>query len=143
MSEVLLDLVSCLADVLICTTKNKPLPTGGGHKPQIKFNETSYNFADIPSKALASHRFVFTNTGIVPLVINSVSASWACAVYTYTKEAVMPGKTGTINVTFNAMAVGSFTKLVTVNTNARQVSLMVTGNVVETSAKFLAANNNK
>jgi hypothetical protein len=134
MAEILFDLVSGLADVLMLATKNKPLPTGGEHKPQIKFEETTFTFVNIAQSNLVTHQFEFTNTGAAPLVIISVSTSWGCAVHTYTKDAVMPGKTGVINVTFNAMAVGSFSKSVTVNTNARQVVLIVTGNVVEASA---------
>ena len=47
----------------------------------------------------------------------------------------MPGKTGTIEVVYNAANPGNFTKSVTVRSNGGEVSLTIRGNVVEKQAE--------
>ncbi len=63
--------------------------------------------------------FSFTNTGKVPLILNDVKASCGCTTPEWTKEPVLPGKNGTIRVTFNPKnRPGSFSKTIQVNSNA-------------------------
>ncbi len=76
--------------------------------------------------------FTFTNTSMVPLLINSVSTSCGCTVADYPKEPVLPGKTAVISATFNAAAAGPFQKSVLVSTNATEgrSTLILKGEVV-------------
>jgi len=64
--------------------------------------------------------FTFTNTGNAPLIISEVKTSCGCTVPTYSKEAIMPGKDGEIKISYDTKKVGSFTKTITVLSNANQ-----------------------
>ena len=68
----------------------------------IKFDKTTMDLGKFPeSNPVQKCTFTFTNTGNAPLIINQAIASCGCTVPEYTKEPVAPGKTGTINVTYN------------------------------------------
>ena len=69
----------------------------------IKFDKTEHNFgAFSQDKGTVSTVFTFTNVGTAPLVIHQAVASCGCTVPEYSQEAVMPGKTGSIKVTYDA-----------------------------------------
>ena len=59
--------------------------------------------------------------GEQPLVINQAVASCGCTVPKYTKEPILPGKSGEIEVTYNGAgkALGHFKKSITVRTNGK------------------------
>ncbi len=56
--------------------------------------------------------FTFTNTSNEDVVIETVTPGCGCTKSDYTKEPIKPGKAGTIIATYNAAAVGNFTKKV-------------------------------
>lgn len=56
--------------------------------------------------------FTFTNTSTEDLLIETVTPGCGCTKSDYTKEPIKPGKTGSITATYNAAAVGNFTKKV-------------------------------
>lgn len=86
----------------------------------ISFDKTSHNFGTFKEEVVQKTVFTFKNTGNQPLVINQVLTSCGCTASNYTKEPVAPGKTGTIEVTYNGKnkMAGHMTKLITVNSNA-------------------------
>ena len=65
--------------------------------------------------------FTFTNTGNAPLVINQATASCGCTATDYTQEPILPGKKGTINITYNGSGKypGPFRKTITIRSNAK------------------------
>jgi hypothetical protein len=134
MKKLLLTLSFALISVF---AMNAQVSNGGTSTdgPQIKFRETTFDFGNITRNVPVTHEFTFTNTGNAPLIINSATASCGCTVPDYTKEPIMPGKTGVIKVTFNAASPGNFTKSVTVSSNAGQSSLTIKGNVVEPASE--------
>ena len=68
----------------------------------IKFEKTTHDFGTFPEeKPIVSYTFKFTNVGDAPLVIHQAVASCGCTVPEYTQEPVLPGKTGTIKITYN------------------------------------------
>ena len=68
----------------------------------IKFDKTTHNFGTFSeNNPVVSCTFTFTNVGDAPLVIHQAVASCGCTVPEYTQEPVMPGKTGTIKITYN------------------------------------------
>ena len=81
--------------------KTQETPKNG---PKITFNELEHNY------------------GNEPLILTGVRASCGCTTPTWTKEPIMPGKTGTIKVRYNTNNVGSFTKTITVTSNAVNAS---------------------
>lgn len=73
-----------------------------------------------------THTFKFKNEGVLPLVITKVTASCGCTQPEYTKEPVAPGKTGEIKVTFNPSGNAPFTKTISVFSNGKTGSYVLT-----------------
>ena len=87
----------------------------------IKFEKSSHNFGTFKEKDAQTHVFKFTNTGDEPLVVQQVFTSCGCVARSFTKEPVLPGKSGEIKVTYNGKGKmpGKFSKVITVRTNAK------------------------
>ncbi len=97
-----------------------------------KFDKINHDFGFIAIGYEYKHTFTFTNTGTEKLVFTSVKGSCSCTVPEYTKEAVEPGKTGTITVKFTpGMPLGEQTKYVTVTANTKRkiAVISVTGTI--------------
>ena len=89
---------------------------------EIKFDKLSIDLGTFPeTQPIQKCSFEFTNVGDAPLIINQASASCGCTVATFTKEPVMPGKKGKVEVTYNGKKffAGKFKKTITVRTNAK------------------------
>lgn len=103
-------------------------------KAEIKFDKTTHNFGEFSeSNPKVTYTFTFTNVGDGPLVIHQAVASCGCTVPEYTQEPVLPGKTGTIKVTYNGEGryPGHFKKSITLRTNAttEMVRLFIEGDM--------------
>lgn len=85
--------------------------------PAFKFSEETFDLGQIPQGVPASHVYTFENTGKEPLVLSQATASCGCTTPEWTKEPVLPGKTGTVKVTYNAAKEGAFNKTVTLLSN--------------------------
>jgi hypothetical protein len=85
---------------------------------KMELKKTSHDFGNIKEGTQATVEFHFTNTGKVPLVLNSVRASCGCTTPKWTREPVAPGETGTITAIYNSKGrPGNFTKTITVKHN--------------------------
>jgi hypothetical protein len=104
---------------------------------EFKFTEETHDFGKIPQGKPVTYEFKFVNTGDSPLIISNVEATCGCTVPTYSNTPVQKGETGVITATFNALAVGSFTKTITVKSNAKTPVkyLYIKGEVVSTSSR--------
>lgn len=103
-------------------------------QPQIEFQESNHNFGEVVEGDQAVHEFTFTNSGDQPLVISRVSASCGCTTPFWTKEPVMPGKTGVIKASYNSQGrPGNFRKSITIVSNASTPSsvVFIQGNVIK------------
>lgn len=107
----------------------------GKGKADIKFDKLTHDFGTFPeSEGVVSCVFTFTNTGDGPLVIHQAMATCGCTVPEYTEEPVLPGKTGTLKVTYNGVGryPGHFRKAINVRTNAENgelIRLYIEGNM--------------
>ena len=127
----LLSLFVSMAFTMINAQETKTLeqPLNG---PKISFSEQEHNYGTIQKGGDGNCEFVFTNEGNEPLILSNVKASCGCTTPSWTKEPIMPGKTGTIKVRYNTNNVGSFTKTITVTSNAidsPRVTLKIKGKV--------------
>jgi hypothetical protein len=98
----------------------------------IKFEKTTHDFGTVKEEGSITYEFKFTNTGTVPLVISNVRASCGCTTPGWTKEAILPGKTGVVTAQYNTVnRPGAFNKnlTVTANTEPAMTMLYITGNV--------------
>jgi hypothetical protein len=95
---------------------------------EIKFEKMDHLFGKISEDAgPAVHVFNFANIGKVPLVISSANASCGCTTPEWTKEPVLPGKSGFIKVSYDPKnRPGSFTKTVTVYANVPNSTRVLT-----------------
>ncbi|GAB3505780.1 hypothetical protein GCM10027341_37930 [Spirosoma knui] len=114
---------------------------GYAQKGVMKFSEETHDFGKIEQGKPVTHVFTFKNTGTDPVIINDAQASCGCTKPSWTREPVLPGKTGTVSATFNAAAGGQFTKTVTVTSNAEagQTVLYLKGEVVSQKQAETAA----
>ena len=112
-----------------------PAPQTASTGPQatIRFKEAenTHDFGAIPQGTPVTYNFVFTNTGKAPLVLSNAAPSCGCTVPEWPKEAIAPGKSGIIKVTYNAANLNTFDKIVTVASNASnaEVVLHIKGDV--------------
>jgi len=115
------------------TAKTEIKTTAKG--PVAKFDKTEFDFPDLTQNSPGTASFTLTNDGNEPLIISSATASCGCTNLTYSKDPILPAKSITISVTYNAAAVGNFIKSVTVRTNASEqpVILQIKGKVVAKS----------
>ncbi len=87
-------------------------------KTIIEFAETRFDFGTITEGQKVRHRFKFTNSGPVPLVIAKAEGSCGCTIPTYPKEPIPPGGVGHIDVEFDSSGrLGKNSKTVTVSAN--------------------------
>jgi hypothetical protein len=100
----------------------------------MAFESMEHDFGKIKEDAgPANFNFNFKNTGKVPLVISTVSASCGCTTPEWSKEPVLPGKSGFVKVSYNPMGrPGSFNKTITIVANIPNGSqvLKISGEVM-------------
>jgi len=104
-------------------------------KPQIVFENLEHDFGTFKeSDGIQVATFKYINQGTVPLVITNVRASCGCTVPQWTKEPVIPGGRGEIQVSYDPRnRPGAFNKTVMVSSNAQNSMLIlrITGQVEE------------
>ena len=90
-----------------------------GKAPKAVFTKDVHDFGKVEESAgTVTCEFAFKNEGTAPLIIQRVQTTCGCTTPDYTKEPVLPGKTGTIKVTYSTTGrPGIFSKEVTVFTN--------------------------
>ncbi|WP_071843687.1 DUF1573 domain-containing protein [Hymenobacter sp. DG25A] len=94
--------------------------------PLIQFEEMKYDFGVIKQGDIVDHTFKFKNTGTAPLVISNIGVSCGCTTPDWTREPIMPGKTGTITAKFNSMGkMGMQNKVLTIESNSTAGNTMV------------------
>ncbi len=98
----------------------------------VTVDNQNFDFGKIKQGVPATHRFMFTNTGKVPVVITNAQPSCGCTSPNWTKEPILPGGQGFVDATYNAAAAGAFTKSITVtaNTETGTIVLIIKGEVV-------------
>lgn len=118
---------------------------GYAQKGVMKFKKETHDFGKVEQGKPVTHVFEFTNTGTDPVVIADAVASCGCTKPTFSREPIMPGKTGSISATYNAAAMGGFNKSVTVTSNAEtpSVVLYLKGEVVSKEALAAAKKSTK
>lgn len=103
----------------------------------IGFKAVKYSFGQVPQSVPVTTSFTFTNTSDKPVIIETATAECGCTTPEYPKTPILKGKTGEIKVTYNAAALGRFTKNVHVKVAGVQqpVQLTIDGEVVAPPAK--------
>ena len=113
-------------------------PNDTANVPVMKFEESTFNFNDVPQGSKVSHEYKFKNTGKSPLVISNVLVTCGCTVPEWPKSPIAPGKSGIIRVFFNSTGkFGIQNKTITIlaNTKYGRETVVFTANVVGNTAK--------
>lgn len=107
-------------------------------QPRFTSNTEMHSFGQIEWKHPVTTQYTITNTGDQPLVLTEVEPDCACSIAQWTKTPIAPGAKGTVNVTFDAKALGHFNKSVAIYTNAQPhlVYLKFSGEVVKEIKDF-------
>lgn len=98
----------------------------------FKFESSVIDYGNIPHNADGVRAFKFKNVGTAPIVISNVKGSCGCTVPTKPDHAIMPGDTAEIGVKYATNRIGTFSKTVTVTSNASEptVVLKIKGTVL-------------
>jgi hypothetical protein len=101
--------------------------------PQIEFEKDYHDYGTVENGANGDCVFIFKNTGNAPLILENVKGSCSCTVPSWTKDPILPGKTGEIAVHYNTNSSGPINKSVTITSNAVNEAVKVVrikGNVL-------------
>ena len=91
----------------------------------IIFTELIHDYGTIDVGSPGHCEFKFTNGMKTPLVVSSVKPACGCIIADCTKEPVLPGKKGVIKINYNTKIPGTFNKSITVNSNAKNASVVL------------------
>jgi len=91
----------------------------------LKWATENIDMGKIPQGTPAAATFNFTNEGKEPVALKTVQPGCGCTTSDYTKEPVAPGKKGYVKAIYNAMAMGSFNKSVTVTTDGGDMTVLI------------------
>lgn len=107
-------------------------------QPKAKYEQKEINMGVLSWKDPALATFKITNVGKDLLHIKSVVPGCDCTVVTWTKDPIRPGKSGIINVTYNARQLGHFEKdiVVWVDDTDKPTYLSVNGEVVQKKLEY-------
>lgn len=95
-------------------------------QPAASFDYTTFDLGSILWKRPTTTTFVIKNKGNQPLIINHVETSCGCTEAKWTESPILPGKSGDITVTYDALQLGRFHKFVDVYTNATEEPFYLT-----------------
>lgn len=97
-----------------------------------KFTNETIDFGKIKQGVPQKGTFTVVNIGKAPLIIEQANPTCGCTIANYTKEPIAPGKSGVIDATYNAAAMGHFEKHLTVKFAGvdEMKSITFTGDVV-------------
>lgn len=106
---------------------------------KMVFNSTNLNVGSTLWKNPITATFKFHNKDRTPLIVTNVDPMCGCMVTSWTREPVAQGKEGTIQVTYDAMQLGHFDKMIDVYTNEgdKPVTLRFRGIVTNAEVKPL------
>jgi hypothetical protein len=88
--------------------------------PAFEFETEVIDFGKIEHKSDGVRVFKFKNAGKSPLVISNARSSCGCTVPKFSKDPIMPGESGTIEVKYDTNRIGGFSKSITIYSNANE-----------------------
>src|ERR1039458_1742031 len=94
--------------------------------PTVIYESDVHDFGTIKQGDNGTCEFKFTNTGKVPLIISNAKGSCGCTVPDWPKEPIKPGQSNAIKATYDTKRIGAFTKTVTVTSNAKEATKILT-----------------
>jgi len=118
MKNLFIVLLTMISFGAFAQEKAEDLKLVNGSGATIEFVQETIDYGTIEHNANGVRYFEFKNTGTEPLIITNCKGSCGCTVPSCPKEPILPGETGKIKVKYATNRVGSFTKSVTITSNA-------------------------
>lgn len=92
-----------------------------GNFPVIQFEQTEFDFGEIPANVPVETVFNYKNVGDAPLVITNIESTCGCTVpQDWSREPLAKGETGKFTVKFSAAGSNKVTKTITVTANTEK-----------------------
>ena len=91
----------------------------------LSFETEEIDYGTIQQNEDGAKIFKFTNTGKDPIVITQVKTSCGCTVPTYSREPVLAGASGEIQIKYDTKRIGKFTKTITIMSNASEPNKVI------------------
>ncbi|WP_188652818.1 DUF1573 domain-containing protein [Yeosuana aromativorans] len=112
---------------------------------KIEFKSDTIDYGTIEKGSNGVRVFEFTNTGDAPLIISKVTSSCGCTIPKKPDGAILPGKTGQIEVKYDTNRVSPIRKTITVISNAETptVALKIKGEVIDSSKESVLEKKDK
>lgn len=132
MKKVLFTLGALVLSVVAMNAQEKKEAAATATAPvtsnaEITFDKETHDFGTIDYAGNGTYEFRFVNTGKEPLIISNAQGSCGCTVPTYPKNVpIKPGAVEYIKVTYDTKRAGNFTKTVTITSNAKTPSKVIT-----------------
>lgn len=124
----------CMAATLTAQTKGGDVSRQPKKLATVVTDKAEYNFGRILEKnGKTSRTITLTNKGGKPVAISDVRTSCGCAAPTFTKQAIRPGQTGKVTITYDPYnRAGKFAKdiYILLNDGSNYVETKITGEVV-------------
>jgi|AVFP01.1.fsa_nt_gi hypothetical protein len=132
MKRTVLNLVMVVCALIFFNFESTKDLTTNSLVAKISFESQTIDYGEIVQHSDGSRQFTFENTGDTPLVITHVKTTCGCTVPSYSKEPILPGKTGIINIKYDTRRVGAFSKSIRVlsNTASEITILKIKGTVI-------------
>lgn len=101
--------------------RGKEIQTDINGLTEFEFTEEMHNFGSLQSGEIVIYTFVFKNTGNNPLIINDVEAGCGCIKTEFSREPVLPGASGNVEVEFDSSGMwGKQFKTIEIHTNTKK-----------------------
>jgi hypothetical protein len=102
----------------------------------FNFDTEVLDYGTIDQNSNGVRAFKFTNTGKSPIIITRAKGSCGCTVPTVPKKPIMPGETAEIGVKYATNRLGSFSKSITLTSNASEPTkvIRIKGKVLKVDA---------
>ena len=137
MKKLFITLVSIIALSGYAFGQSAPATAENKNAPEIAFVELTHDFGTIPYGGNGTFEFEFKNTGKEPLVLSDVRSSCGCTTPEWPRVPIKKGEKAKITVKYNTNIIGTFTKSITVTSNAKtqKVELKIKGTVASNDKK--------
>lgn len=105
----------------IYPVEKKPLLEAPSLKSEASWTSKFFDFGYVPVGASQTFRFQFKNTGGEPLRITGSSSNCSCMTVVEPSNAILPDKTGTVEINLKPSSTGTMKCYVTLVTNTSEI----------------------
>ena len=112
-------------------TRDKSLENNNeGRQTSLKIDQMVLDMQSFLWEEKQTKSLSIQNTGSIPLVINDVTTSCGCTVVDYPKQPILPGKSDTLHISYQAEHPGHFNKTISIycNTTSSPILIKIKGN---------------